>query len=550
MMSMYRVKWWGICTLVLVMIMMAGCSGSSNQQASNQPNQSGTVENSATPTQPAAEPQGEPKKGGTIRVAIDADPPTLDWMSSPSSATTTVAYHIFEQLFTLDQNLTIKPMLAKDYKVSEDQKTYTIQLREGVTFHNGATMKAADAVASINRWGALSGVGRTMFKKVQEVRANGDYTVEIVMKEAYAPVLANMADPTQSLAVIPADIAKQADKAPLEDTQLIGTGPYQFDSWKRGQQIMLKRFDNYASREEDWGGLTGKKVAYADQLQFNIVKDTQVRFSGLQTDQFDYVVRMPKDLFEMIKSSPNTRPILTKPDSWITVVPDKSQPPFNDVRLRQAINYALDMDKIGQGVYGPKDFYEVDGAVFFPDQKDLYTKEGTEGYNAYNSDKAKELMKQAGYDGKPIKLIATNSFDDHNNAAQVLMHQLKEVGFNVDLQYLEWATFLNAVNDPANFDLFVTGFPPTYDMTGLLWINPTFPGLYTSPKMDALVEKWTKTLDQGEKTKLLGELNKLMYEELPVIKFVNEVGLEASNDKLTGYQGWLSYRFWNVGIAK
>lgn len=549
MLSMYRMKWWGIAALVSVMISMAGCSGASNQQTVNQPNQPGTAETQTNTGTPAAKAQGEPKKGGTIRVAVDADPPTLDWMSSPSSATTAVAYHLFEQLFTLDQNLTIKPMLAKDYKISEDKKTYTIQLREGVKFHDGSAMNAEDVVASMNRWGVLSGVGRTMFNKVQEVRANGEYTVEILLKEPYAPVLANMADPTQSLAVIPAEMAKQADKNPLEDHQVIGTGPYQFESWKRGQQIVLKRFDDYVSREEDWGGLTGKKVAYADKIQFHIVKDTQVRFSGLQTGQFDYAVRMPKDLFEAIKGSPGMKAITSRPDSWLTVVPDKSQPPFDDVRLRQAINYALDKDKIGQGTYGPKDFYEVDGSIFFPDQKDLYTTDGTEGYNVYNPEKAKELMKEAGYTGKTVKLIATNSFDDHNNAAQVLMHQLKEVGFNVELQYLEWATFLNQVNDPNNFDMFVTGFPPTYDLTGVLWINPKFPGLYTSPKMSALVEQWSKTVDPGEQKRILGEVNKLTYEELPVIKFINEIGLEAMSDKLDGFQGWLSYRFWNVGVA-
>lgn len=541
-------KWMGSLGLALVLGVVSGCSGTQQSSGAAQP----TPAQTGTEQKPADAKADQPiQKGGVIKVAIDADPATLDWMSSPASATTTVAYHIFEQLFALDQNLTVKPMLAKEYKVSDDHKTYTIQLREGVKFQDDSTMVADDVVASMKRWGTLSGVGRGLFTKIADVKATGEHAVEIKLKEPYAPLITNLAETSQAMAVMPAKIANAAGKNPIDTDKLIGTGPYQFDSWKRGQQIVLKRFDGYVSRDEDWGGLAGKKVAYADQIELNVVKDTQVRLSGLQTGQFDYAVRMPKDLYDQLNSLPGVKPEITRPDSWITVVPDKSQPPFNDVRLRQAINYALNKEQIGLATYGPPEFFEMDGSIFFPDQKDLYTKEGTESYNAYNPEKAKQLMKEAGYNGEPLKMVATNSFDDHYHSAQVVMQQLKDVGFNVDLQFFEWATFLNTVTEEnkGKFDLFVTGFPPAYDLTGVLWIAPSFPGWYQSEKMSALVNQWTKTLDPAEQKRLLGEVNKTFYEEVPVIKMVNEIGLEAISDRLQGNKSWLSYRFWNVGIS-
>lgn len=541
-----RKGWLSAVSIILVLGVMAGCSGNAGQESASQTTQ--PAGNSSGTKQTEVQDQ-QPKQGGTIKVAVDADPPTLDWMSSPASATTVIAYHMFEQLFSLDKDLSVKPMLAKDYTVSSDQKTYEIVLREGVKFHDGSTMNAEDVVASLKRWGALSGLGRHLFKKVADVKATGEYKVQIVLKEAYSPVINNLADPSQAMAVIPAEIAKAADKLPLENEQLIGTGPLKFDSWKRGQQITLKRFEDYTPREEDWGGLAGKKVAYADMVQFDIVKDAQVRLDGMRTGQYDYAVRIPKDYYDQLKDSTEMKPVVTKPDSWITVVPDKSEPPFNDVRLRQAINYAIDREKIGLATYGSPEFFERDGSIFFPDQKDLYTKEGTQPYEVFDPEKAKALMKEAGYKGEPIRLVATNSFDDHHNSAQVLMQELKDVGFNVDLQLYEWATFLNTVNTPSNFDLFVTGFPPVFDVTGLLWIDPSFPGWYDSPKMVALVDQWSKTTDAAEQKRLLGDLNKTFYEELPVVKFINEIGLEAAGNKLQGFQSWLQPRFWNVGVS-
>ncbi|MFS0919666.1 ABC transporter substrate-binding protein [Brevibacillus sp. 179-C 1.1 NHS] len=526
--------WIGIASVTMVLL-FAGCSqGTVNQQSE------------ATVKQSDATANLSPQKGGTIKVAFDADPSTLDWMSTASSATKLVANHLYEQLFALDETMTEQPMLAKSYQVSEDQKTYTIVLRDGVKFHDGSVMTGADVVASLNRWASMSAVGKRMVKNVEAITAVSTHTVQIVFKEPYAPFIRNLADPTQAMVVLPAKIAEEAGTTPLKEAQIIGTGPYRLDSWKRGQRISLKRFDEYASREEDWGGLTGKKEAFADEIRFEMVPDAQVRVDGVRTGQYDFALRIPQDLYPQLKDATELKTRVSKPDSFMAVIPDKSEAPFDDLRMRQAVNHALDKEKIARATYG--DFFEMDGAIFFPDQKSLYTKEGTEAYLAYDPQKAKALMKEAGYNGEPIRLIATSSYDDHFKTAQVVAAQLTEAGFTVDLQIYEWATLLEKERNPANFDLEIQGFSPKYDPTTIPWFYPQFPGKYESPKIMSLLTEWS-TSGQGEQQqKLLGEFNRTVYAELPVIKITNEIGMGVIGSRIEGFGERKNITFWNTWL--
>ncbi len=224
---------------------MVGCS-------SNSSTTDGTQDNEET--------AGEPVKGGTLDVAFAADPQTIDWMYTGATATRDIGWHIFETLFALDKDYKPRPMIAKDYEVSDDRKVYTIQIREGLTFHDGSDVTAEDAVASIERWRKVSSVGTIASEYIEHVKAKNDYTVEIKLKEVYNALLNDMAAPKSALMIIPAEIAESAGEQPLKSEQLIGTGPYKFEKWDRGNKIVLSKFEEYNAREEtDWGGLTGKK---------------------------------------------------------------------------------------------------------------------------------------------------------------------------------------------------------------------------------------------------------------------------------------------------
>lgn len=451
----------------------------------------------------------EPKSGGTATIAFSADPETIDWMYTGASSTRDVGWHIFETLFALDKNYKIKPMIADSYEVSQDQKVYTIKIRKGVTFHNGNEVTAKDVAASIERWRKVSGVGIIANNHIESVKDSDEQTVIVTLKDVYEPLLADMAAPKSALAIIPSEIAEKAGEEPLKPDQLIGTGPFKFSEWKRGNEIILNKFKEYKARsEEDWGGLTGKKQAYLDEIKFKIVKDSQVALNGLKTNQYDYAQSIPPDLFEVIEGTKGISPI-TYINGYTMLTPNEAKPPFNNLKARQALALALDKKAIAQAAYGNDKFYQLDGALFDPDQKSLYTDQHTENYLKHDVAKAKQLLKESGYDGKPIKIMFANNFPRYKNIAEISKQQLEAVGFKVELVQYEWATYLEKWGNPNNWDLVAIGWSTRYSPNelGMLGINTSSSGWYKSKRWEDLIDRWGSAKDENEKKEILGEIN-------------------------------------------
>ncbi|MNO23128.1 Glutathione-binding protein GsiB precursor [compost metagenome] len=491
---------------------------------------------------------GEPVKGGTLKIAFSAEPETIDWMYTGATSTRDIGWHIFETLFTLDKNFAVKPMLVEDYTISEDRKNYTISLRKNVKFHDGSEMVAADAVASIERWRKISSVGKNASGAIEKVTAVDDHTVQIQLNKVYNVLLDDMSAPKSALMVIPASIAEAAGEQPLSSEQLIGTGPYKFDKWDKGQRVVLSRFDDYTVRdEEDWGGLTGKKDAFFDKLEFLMVKDPQVMLNGMKTKLYDYAQYIPADLYDVITTTPNIEPV-SYMSGYATLTPDKSEPPFDDIKVRQALQYALDIKMIADGTYGNSDFYELDGALFSPAQTKLYTKEGTDTYQQYDPEKAKNLLKESSYSGQTLTLMYTSNNDIHKRASQIVKQQMEEVGFKVELVSYEWATFLEKWQEPSNWDLEVVGWSTRFSPTelGMLAQDSASSGWYNSNRWKSLLVEWGEATEQQERINILAKMNQTLYDELPLYKFANETNLDVRSSQLQNYDGWIGQRFWNV----
>jgi peptide/nickel transport system substrate-binding protein len=493
---------------------------------------------------------GQAQAGGAIRVATDAEPNTFDWTSSTATATRLVAWHVFEGLFAIDQEYTVRPLLAAGYTVSPDGLRYTIKLRQGIKFHNGQPMTAGDVVASLQRWGKLSGGGQETFKFVKDLRAVDPSTVEIALSAPFTPLITNLGDPKQSAVIMPKAVSERAGLQPL--TELVGTGPYIFKRWTRGQEIVLARNPAYASRAENWGGLTGRKVAYADEIDFYPVTDPQVRLSGVSTGQYDFALALPQDLYPKVKANRSLTADIVKVFSWPGVVFNKARGPFADVRLRQAVQYAMKDTDLMAAAAGPKTFWQLDPGLFFPEQRDVYSAAGSDIYNHQNLDRARELMREAGYKGQKIVLMSTKDYTWMYNMAQVLTPELQAVGFNVDSQVYDWATLLSRRTKPELYDAFITGFSPSIDPTGIIFFGPKWPGWYKSAAMDRLLEEWSRTpvTDEAARRKVMDQIQTLFYTEVPVAKVGNEFGLEVyNNTRLHGYTGYFDVRFWNTWVT-
>jgi peptide/nickel transport system substrate-binding protein len=498
---------------------------------------------------PRAQSAG-PTKGGVIHVATDAEPGTIDWTSSTATATRLVAWHIYETLFALDRQYDVKPLLAEGYSVSADGLHYTVRLRKGVVFHNGQPMTAEDVVASLERWSRISGTGRETFKFVKHVTKVDPATVLIDLDRIFTPLITNIGDPKQAAIIMPKSVAEAAGEKPVKD--YIGTGPYVFQKWEQGHQIVLVRNPRYVSRAEDWGGLTGRKVAHADEIDFFPVRDDQVRLAGVSTGQYDLALSPQADLYPQVKANSHLTADEIRVSTWRAAVFNKSKPPFNDVRMRLAVAYAIKPADLMAGV-GPKEFWSLDPGLFFPEQASLYSKVDGGVYNRQDLQKAKALMKEAGYSGQKIAVMATKDYTWNYNLTQILVPELQAAGFVVDQQVYDWPTLLSRRARKDGWDIFLTGFSPSFDPTAVIFFAGNWPGFYESKAMDALLSKWGQTpvTDAAARKALMDQIQATFYKELPVAKFGNEYTLEVyNNDHLHGYSSFFDVRFWNTWVTR
>jgi peptide/nickel transport system substrate-binding protein len=191
----------------------------------------------------------------------------------------------------------------------------------------------------------------------------------------------------------------------------------------------------------------------------------------------------------------------------------------------------------------------VDPGLFFPEQKALYSSAGSEIYNHQNLEKAKALLKEAGYQGQKIVLISTKDYSWNNNAAQALAPELEAVGFNVDSQVYDWPTLLSRRTKKDLWDIFLTGFSPSIDPTAVIFFGSQWPGWYQSTTLDAQLTQWSQTpiTDTAARKALMDQIQTTFYKEVPVAKFGNNYALEVYNNKrLRGYTSFFDVRFWNT----
>ena len=214
------------------------------------------------------------------------------------------------------------------------------------------------------------------------------------------------------------------------------------------------------------------------------------RVAALESGEVDFVDDLQADAYEKIKANPKLRPVIVRPSSWPTGVFNKKEGLMTNQKLRQAIQAAIDIEPAMQAGAGNPLFYRLDSALSFQEQKAWHTKVGAEPYNTRNKELAKKLLQEAGYKGEPVRWITTREYAWMYNIALVAKQQLEEVGVNVDLQVLDWATLVQRRNNPQMYDIFSTGMTLVPDPTQHPYLRCDWPGWTCDPdingRMDAI----------------------------------------------------------------
>lgn len=489
----------------------------------------------------------DPKFGGTLRVALAGEPPTIDGHWTTTGIVFTITCHYLESLFTLGDKYNVIPMLAESYKIGEGGKVYTIKLREGVLFHNGKEMTSADVVASINRWGKIATVGKRLFSQVESFKAVDKYTVELRLKGPSGIVLSALANINQIPGIYPKEVIDEAGDGQVK--QFIGTGPFKFVERIPDRHIKFVRFDKYVPRKEAQTGFGGKKIAYVDELLFLPVPDVATRIAGMESGDYDFADWIAPDAYKRLKANPRLDTIIVKPKEYIVGVLNKKMGPFTNKKLRQAALAALDMEAVMKGAMGQEEFYRLDNSLMFKEQV-WWTDIGKEQYNQKNKEKATQLLKESGYKGEPIRWMCSMAFDWMYKSSLVAKQQLEDVGFKIDLQVLDWATVVQRRNDPTMYDAFVTGMALFGDPTFVLVLSCDWAGWTCIPSIDSLMDKLAQETRFEKRFEIWKEIQKIFWDEVPVFRFGDMFILRLKQKTVKGHKNLNETFFWNVWIEK
>ena len=484
---------------------------------------------------------GMPVTGGTLRVALTASAPSLDPHSGTHLAIREIGMHIFENLLAFDSRFQVVPQLAERWETSADGKMYTFHLRKGVKFHNGREMTAEDVKASVDRFRAMA-PRRNELDDVEKIEVAGPATIRITLKRVNAAFLAAIANPICQLAILPKEAV---DGKPINKADIVGTGPYRFVEWIPDRWVRIARFPDYKPEGKvDVGGLGGARHAYAEEIRFIPVPEPGARVAGLQTGEYEFADFLPTPAMPQLTGDRNLRVARLGPQNYPTVYFNHTGK-FKNLKLRQAVQAALNMDEIMQ-VANDGDG-RVDPGFYFKEQV-WHTAAGGKLYNQKNPAKAKQLLKEAGYSGEPVVFVTNTSYDYMYKAAQVMQAQLKTIGMNVTLGVYDWPGSLAVRKDMTKWDMFTSSHSTRFDPSANDFYfreKTTFFG-YKNPKMEALLDKAGAAVKFEDRYKIYEEVQKLAYEDVALLKLYDHYTWQGYSAKLQGYTPWVMVRLWNV----
>src|SRR5919112_4142969 len=251
-----------------------------------------------------ATPAAEGIYGGRLRVATTGQPATLDGHFVAQRTIGLIDWNMFEALFTFDAEYNTVPMLAEGIEVSEDGLTNKITLRQGVPFHNGEEMRAADVIASFNRWAPVASLGLAISQFLDKIVEVDPYALEFRLTSPLVALPSLLARQQSGLSIHPRAIMEAAANEPMAPEQYISTAPYKFVEFQQDRFTLLDRFDDYVGVDSPPSGYAGSKAAYLDEIEFIPVPEQAARVAGLQAGEYNYLEEIIPDQIAVLQDSP------------------------------------------------------------------------------------------------------------------------------------------------------------------------------------------------------------------------------------------------------
>jgi peptide/nickel transport system substrate-binding protein len=377
-----------------------------------------------------------------LKINLGSDLRIFDPLVTASGITRRAAWLNYDFLFAQDSQGVAHPQMVDTYTASDDGKTHTFTLRDGLEFHDGTPVTSTDVIASIQRWEKRDPLGKSIADITSDMKAVDDKTFVIELTEKYTKLPDAFAKMTPYLPIIVP--ARLAATDPTEQMpEVIGSGPYRFvpEEFVPGSKVVYEKFADYVPRSEPPDMLSGGKVVNFDRLEAINITDPQTAVAALQAGEIDVILNPQFDFIPILEADPNvTVEVTDKLGRLGTVRMNWLYPPFDEVEGRRAMQWLVNQKDFLDAVAGSPKYYAECGALYVCGGP-WASEDNSEAVTGFDVDKAKELFAEAGYNGEKVVLLHVTDLAAENAAGLVLAQLMRQAGLNVEVQDMDFATF-------------------------------------------------------------------------------------------------------------
>ncbi|GJD52537.1 Periplasmic dipeptide transport protein [Methylobacterium crusticola] len=490
-----------------------------------------------------------------LRIQVPADIRSLDPGVNRDNNTDGVVLHMVEGLVAYGEDATPKPLLAERVDVSPDGLSYTFRLRRGVKFHNGADLTSADVLWSWNRymdprtdWRCLSDFDGRGSVKVTSVTAPDAASVVFSLEKPTALFLTALSRTDCGMTGI---LHRDSVRADGSFDRPVGTGPFKFGAWKRGEFVRLDRFADYAALPGKRDGYTGAKRPLVDEVRFLVVPDPATARTGVMSGAIDIMPDLDSSAMTELKDDKRADLSVIPNMGLVGLIMQTRDPVLGNVTLRRAVAAAIDKPEIVAAA--TEGFGKPNGSVV-PTLSSYHGKVQDEDI-AYDPAAARALVAASGYRGETIVMLATKRYPSSFNTAVVSQQMLRAVGLKVEIEVLEWATQLDRY---AKGTYQMQAFPYSGRMDPSLSYE-TIAGpkdrqprkLWDDPGVQALVDRSMVVSERAERQAIFDALHRRFLADVPMVMLFNGIASGAAGAEVRGYASSPTAlpRLWEVSRA-
>jgi peptide/nickel transport system substrate-binding protein len=451
-----------------------------------------------------------------------------------------------------------RPQMVAGHEVSDDGRTWRFTLREGLTFHDGEPVRAADCVASFRRWSARRSIGQKLQAEMDHIRVLDDRRFEIATVRPF-PRMITMLGRDTFFFVMP---ERMASTPPLQQiSEFVGSGPYRFlgEEWQSGVRAVYARFDKYVPRAEPADFLAGGKRAEFDRVEWIVMPDPSTAAAALQRGEVDWVQRPLPDLLPVLREANGVKVVSDDPfGSLLILLFNHLQPPFDNRKLLQALLPAIDQSSFVKAAVGDDPAVGRAGVGFFTPGLGMDSSAGMEAVTGPRDiGLARKLVRESGYAGEKVVLLSPSNVPEQQALCEVAREVFTTVGLNVDYVSLDQGTLEKRRLSrepvgkggwsvvPITFDGLSAADPASHQPLRGNGVNGFF-GWPTSPELEALRDEWFFAPTEAAQKRICQEMQRVAWQQVPFLPLGHWIAPTAMRDNLRSVVPAPFPIFWNV----